>query len=92
MGNKIYQVCTNMTLHIQEVEYVKKTESSYWIKGDSQSRRLDSLYAKSFDTKEEAIDYLESLLQSQLISIKSTLDYYNEQVEKFNKLYKQHEK
>lgn len=92
MENKIYQVYTNLSLDIREVNYIRKTESTYWVEGERYSHRLDTDYVKSFDTKEEAIDYLKNLLESKLMSIKSTFDYYNEQLDKFNKLYKTHEK
>lgn len=85
---KIYQVSTNTDLHIEEINYVRKTDFSYWSIGYDYAQALDTKYHKSFDTKEEAMNYLKSLLDIKLSSLKYSLQLHEEKIEKFNNLYK----
>lgn len=85
---KIYRVYTNMDLSIEEVDYVRITDSSYWTIGNNQSNALDTKYRKSFDTKESAVQYLKQLLDSKLSNLKYSLEFHEEQIKKFNDMYK----
>lgn len=87
MKHKIYQVATNLNLDITEVEYIKKTESFYW-KDEKSRDALDTNWRKSFDTKEDAVNYLGHLLKSKITSTQNTLDYYKIQESKFEEMYK----
>lgn len=88
MANKLYQVSTNSQLDIYEVEYIRKTESYYWTSGTKMKDALNTNYRKSFDTKEEAIAYLQSILEEQIRRAKWVLDNANEQLIKFKSMYR----
>lgn len=85
MRNVIYQVYTNLTLDIREVEYLKKTDSFYWNEFGRES--LDTKYVKSFDKREDAINYLRYKLESAIRNAQSTAEYYKREIDKFNTLY-----
>lgn len=89
--NILYQVNTNLNSDIREVEYFKKTESYYWLRENGSRDALNTNYCKSFDTKQEAIDYYISCLKSNLAYAEGILKYNQEKLEKFNKKYKIHE-
>jgi hypothetical protein len=76
-----------MDLSIEEVDYVRITDSSYWTNENKQSNALDTKYRKSFDTKEAAVQYLKQLLDSKLSSLKYSLELHEEQIKKFNDIY-----
>lgn len=84
---KIYQVCENLRLEIIEVECLKITENSYWTMNNTRNS-LHTNYVKSFLSKEDAIKFLEGKLKAKISSLKSTVDYYEEQLGLFKCLYK----
>lgn len=83
---KIYQVYTNLSLEITEIECSRITDNSYWTMNNRRNS-LDTNYAKSFLNKEDAVNYLKGKLNSKIYSIKSTLEYYENQFKKFQSLY-----
>jgi len=88
MENKLYQVSINMNLKIHEVEYEKITDSFYVRKGSKYKDAINTNHRKSFKNKEDAIIYLESLLNKQILHLESSLEYYKNEMVKFKETYK----
>jgi hypothetical protein len=84
VSNKIYQVAKNKNLDIREIEYIKKSEIFYWTTPKNREA-LNTNWVASFDTKEEAVNYLKYLIKKEISLAESTIKYYNEQLEIFNK-------
>lgn len=87
MKTKIYQVYKNLNLNIVEIECVRTTEDSYWIREKGMRSALNTNYVKSFDNKEDAVNYLKHLLTSKIRSLESTVEYYQKELTKFNSMY-----
>jgi hypothetical protein len=85
---KIYQVYTNLSLEIKEVECLRITDNSYWTMNNRRNH-LDTNYLKSFLNKEDAISYLRGKLNAKIYSLKSTCEYYENELSKFKSLYEQ---
>jgi hypothetical protein len=87
MENILYKVSKNLyNLEIQEITYIKKTDSFYWT---SESRRdaLNTNYCKIFENKQDAINYIKYLIQSDIDRANSSLKYANDKMDKFNNIY-----
>lgn len=83
MEKKLFQVLTNLSSPIHEVQYIKKSDTFYWT-SENRKDALNTKYYKSFDTKEDAVRYMQSLLKSTILDLESSLKYYTEQLNKFN--------
>lgn len=83
---KIYQVYTNLNLEIIEIECSRITDNSYWTMNNRRNA-LDTNYVKSFLNKEDAINYLKGTLNAKIYSVNSTLEYYENELTKFQSLY-----
>jgi hypothetical protein len=83
---KIYQVYTNLSLKIIEVECSRITDNSYWTMNNRRNS-LDTNYVKSFLNKEDAVNYLKGKLNAKIYSCKSILEHYENELTKFQSLY-----
>jgi hypothetical protein len=84
---KIYQINTNLNNLVPiEVEIERKTKSHYWINGNDSRIALNTNFVMSFDTKEEALIKIMSLLELHINSAKSSYIRYTEMLDKFFKV------
>ena len=83
---KIYQVYTNLNLEIIEIECSRITDNSYWTMNNRRNA-LDTNYAKSFLSKEDAVNYLKGKLNEKIYYCKSILEHYENELTKFQSLY-----
>ena len=84
----IYQVNFNLSDGIIEREYFKKTDKSIWFYEGQSKCALDDNYHRSFDNKEEAIEFQERLIKDRIDSAQSSLNHYNEMLLNFQAKYK----
>lgn len=86
MEGTLYQVSKNLiTLKIEEVKYIRKSDSFYW----TYEKRRDALNTScraSFDSKEDALKYLEGLIESKIIQMRGKLNYYVQKMADFKKV------
>jgi len=85
MSNTLYKA-SHSTFEITEVEFTKKTASYYWI-NERIKEAISCNYYKCFDTKDEAVRYLDSLIKLKINSSQNTLQYYERKLDEFNSKY-----
>jgi hypothetical protein len=83
MKNILYRVNTNLNgLEIHEVEYTRKSDTFFW-KNDGCREAINSNWVQSFETKQEAINYLQYKIEKQISHGESIVKHYTEQLNKF---------
>jgi len=75
-------------MKIEEIEYIRKSESFYW-KAEKQRDALETTYSKCFETKQEAVDYIGSLVKSRLQTAEVNFDNAKSTLETYNEIYKE---
>lgn len=89
MGGILYRVNTNLnSITINEVAYTKKTDSFFWVLNSKYREAINTNWVQSFDTKEEAVSYLESKIKNEIHRFKNTVEHYEKRLDEFNLLYK----
>ena len=83
----MYEVSRNAaSTDIQEVQYVKVSESFGW-RENGMRDKLDTSYHLTFETKEEAIKYLNGVLESRVRNTQHSLAINKKTLEDFQKQY-----
>ncbi len=82
---KIYQVPKNLyTLKPIEINVVRKTDTYFWNENGNREK-LNTKYVMSFDTKEQALTQIMSIIGLNLCHAKSMVEHYNKQLQDFYK-------
>lgn len=82
----LYQVANNLySLVPKAIEYTKKTDSFYWNNINGRNA-LETTWYKTFENKDEAISYIESLLKQNIENAKRTLSYSESKLNEFYEL------
>lgn len=94
MENKLFKISKELYsgFSIKEIKYTRKTKSFYWsinLNGKEQMSALETSYDKCFETKQDAIDWMRGLLETnvkvsekKLINAKAKLTLFNNEYTK----------
>lgn len=89
MENKLFKISKALydNFTIKEIAYTRKTESFYWSinsNGKEERSALETGYNKCFETKQDAIEWMRGLLETnvklneeKLFNAKSKLNLFN---------------
>ncbi len=89
MENKLFKISKALydNFTIKEIEYTRKSDSFYWSinsMGKEERSALETSYNKCFETKQDAIDWMRGLLETnvkvaeeKLLNAKTKLTLFN---------------